>query len=532
MVHSFCHSHSPETRRSLSQFLPGIITSNPSNGHSSRSLSILPLYVQRRGTELSRYKTRSAILQHTLEKKQNESILLKQKLIILQDVIQRLQKSNKSLLEKLECLQQEKEGVHTNDNNNNKDSDSDVVLDVWPPDMQLQLLKDEFDAKEVQWKKALRIGHAKYLKAKEENRNLTQILEERDRDIQFYFERAKVDESENNLLREQINIKENIIQELEKEVKEIQGNLDKAGLALQEYDQQGNATVLSQELLSAQKKIKVQEKQLSVAKLRLEKLGNLWKSRREEMQQIIVKKSQDLVNLREQNDRLAVERDSLEAKLRQVQEELYAITNATKLELIEEQNMQQKALGMESLEIAVAAVKQSEERERELREDLNHALKEKKEAKDQVKSLQKKLQEVMEEKRIASVHDEASRDYMSIIDALKLEIADLNRKLIVPADTQLLQVTLDPEFSLDVVPTNLTLISSDASDNASLVHAHQEERHGITTPKLKEIAKNGNTSRVTNSYSKETEKKGNSRFHRLVRRVKSIWRRSKDVNHS
>ena len=257
--------------------------------------SCTSLFVQSGGTDFSKYKIRAAILQHTLERKQSESILLKQKLKILQDVIQKLQKSNKNLLEKLEHQCQEKEGIHV------KNSD----VEIWPPDMQIQLIKEDFEAKEAQWKNALRIGHTKYVKTKQENKNLTKIIEEKERDLTFYAERSKVDESEINLLKKQMEEKDNLIHELQTQVETLMKRYDAIIASQKEYENKCEALELSmldqcEKLSAANNKIELQAKQLSRSKSRLTDLGDKWNARREDMQEIIERKSHELEKLHEQ----------------------------------------------------------------------------------------------------------------------------------------------------------------------------------------------------------------------------------------
>ena len=78
---------------------------NPLKMVSDSKNTATSLYETRRGTELSRYKTRAAILQYTLQTKQKEYKLQDSKLQILESVIKKLQSSNKNLLDKIKELQ-------------------------------------------------------------------------------------------------------------------------------------------------------------------------------------------------------------------------------------------------------------------------------------------------------------------------------------------------------------------------------------------------------------------------------------------
>lgn len=521
-VRCYCSSSSSRgsTSKTLSYIIPYHIYER-----SSHQSSFTSLYAERRGTELSKYKTRSAILQHTLEKKQNESILLKQKLKILQDVVQRLQKSNKSLLEKLEHLQREKDGIHV------KDSDTEV----WPPDMQIQLIKDDFDVKEAQWKSALRIGHAKYLKAKEDNKRLTAIIDEREQDIKFYAERAKVDESATNLLQEQISIKDNLIKELEQEIAELKENIEMSAAAMKENDQQreileSNVSDRIEQLSLAQDKIKLQEEQLSLAKSRLTKLGDRWKTRREEMQRIIEKKSQEIASLREQFERIKVEKLSLQDSLNSAQQEIDLLrsNNITNETLAGNLNAEEKSW-MESIEIASVAVQQAEEREKKLRQELDQALQQRNDAKEDVNKLTKRVQELeaMEEKNM-SIYHEASKDYVSQIETMKNEIADMTRKLETAANSSLLIA----KKACGGTEQNNTVLSG-ISDDANIVEEIKltQVKHQAAITSLHEHSKHDNVfsdhgiSDTANASTNSLPKRSNGRLRRLVKRIKSIWRK-------
>ena len=95
--------------------------------------------------------------------------------------------------------------VSDNDTVDSTNSDTDKNnTEIWPPDMQAQLNKDEYEMKEKQWKKAFRMAQLKYAALKEESREWEKEVHEREADVLFYKDRALVDESEILLLREQI----------------------------------------------------------------------------------------------------------------------------------------------------------------------------------------------------------------------------------------------------------------------------------------------------------------------------------------
>mmetsp|Transcript_10 Transcript_10/g.26 ORF Transcript_10/g.26 Transcript_10/m.26 type:complete len:400 (-) Transcript_10:2726-3925(-) len=399
--------------------------------------------------------------------------------------------------------------------------------------MQIKLIRDDFDAKEAQWKKALRIGHTKYLKAKEDNKRLTTIIEDRDKDIKFYAERAKVDESTTNLLQEQISVKDDLIKDLEKEISELKDKIEISEANIKESDKrreilESKVSDHIEQLSSAQDKVKQQEEQLSLAKLQLTKLGNRWKTRREEMQGIIENKSQEIISLREQYEIMKAEKISLEDSLRSAREEIDLLrrTNITNETIAEESQAEEKSW-IESVEIASAAVKQAEEREKKLKQELDHVLKRENDAKEAVNKLTNRLQVLQAlEEQSKSTYYEASKDYMSQIQAMKNEIAEMTRRLEAAENYSLVVKEKTSECSEQTAGTLLREIDVGAKLVGNITNSQVKKRTAST--KLEEESAHDNVLAANDSGLIVT-KKSNGRIYRLVRRIKSIWR--KDCRH-
>ena len=385
------------------------------------------LHQTRRGTELSRYKTRAAILQYTLKTKEKEYKLQDSKLQILQSVIQKLQSSNKNLLDKIKELQQERDGIHFQPQSD----------EIWPPDMEAQLIKEEFYSKEVEWENTLNMAQVKFQKMRSSCQSLVEEATARDADIVFYQERAKVDESEMVLLRKEVEEREELVASLEEEKDDLQNMLGKqrdeinivenkghereklvASLEEEKDDLQNMLEKQRDEINSVENKgheersdnddIEMQEderleklqnqveeltEQNAKAKEQLLELGTKRKSRREEMEKLIEKEQDKILVLQEKFSNAESEKKSLQEKYKQSAKEFESLQNSTNLASIEKENLA-KQMSKESLEIATAAVLQSEERERELEKKLNGAQTQLQESKIENTGLSDKVSEL------------------------------------------------------------------------------------------------------------------------------------------
>lgn len=350
------------------------------------------LHQTRRGTELSRYKTRAAILQYTLKTKEKEYKLQDSKLQILQSVIQKLQSSNKNLLDKIKELQQERDGIHFQPQSD----------EIWPPDMEAQLIKEEFYSKEVEWENTLNMAQVKFQKMRSSCQSLVEEATARDADIVFYQERAKVDESEMVLLRKEVEEREELVASLEEEKDDLQNMLEKQRDEINSVENKGheersdNDDIEMQEderLEKLQNQVEELTEQNAKAKEQLLELGTKWKSRREEMEKLIEKEQDKILVLQEKFSNAESEKKSLQEKYKQSAKEFESLQNSTNLASIEKENLA-KQMSKESLEIATAAVLQSEERERELEKKLNGAQTQLQESKIENTGLSDKVSEL------------------------------------------------------------------------------------------------------------------------------------------
>ncbi len=387
--------------------------------HRSASTS---LHDARRGTELSRYKTRAAILQYTLQKKQKEYKLQDSKLQILQSVIKKLQSSNKNLLEKIKELQQERDGMHVRPQSD----------EIWPPDLEFQVIKEEFRSKEVEWENALNMARVKYQKIKSRYLKLAEESMAKDADIAFYQDRSKVDESEISFLTKEVEQRDELIAEIEKEKEELQEMLEKQKVEMsnvieldKEKSSSGDDIEHDHEKLKAlQIQVDALTAQNAEAKAQLLELGSKWKSRREEMELLILKEQDKILALQEQLHDSEIKEQSLKEQYEKLSEEFKSFQNSTQLASTEKENLA-KQMSKESLEIATAAVRQAEEKERSLKKKLKRAIAQLEDSKtengdlsNRVSDLESQLEQVQELKQ---KENEAS----GLVKKLKMQIKEI-----------------------------------------------------------------------------------------------------------
>ena len=225
----------------------------------------------------------------------------------------KLQVSNKNLLQKVQQLAQEKDGIniHLQPESN----------EIWPPEMEITLIKEEFRSKEIEWKNALSMAQIKYNKMKERCRGFMMEVREKEKDIEFYQERADVDESDMIMLRGRILEQKDLIEELGERERERERDEVKQGVALDSLQEDTTGTekvqVDDEKLTELQNQVQGLEKHNAMAKEQLQELGAKWKSRREEMQQLMQKEQDKIRALQERLSEASAEKSVVEIKLEQ-----------------------------------------------------------------------------------------------------------------------------------------------------------------------------------------------------------------------
>ena len=501
------------------------------HSHSTRVSTILK--ANRRGTELSRYKTRTAILTNELQNKQKESQMNKQKLIILENVIRKLQSSNKNLLEKIQELQQEKDGIHLQPESN----------EIWPPEMEVTLIKEEFQSKEREWENALNMAQVKYQKMKDQFRDLLQDLEDKDSDIKFYQERSKVDDSEINMLREQIETLTKSFDEERELLKEKQNNDDIIEMKSDETQEEQKTTNEEDEsdndsesekdaqLIQLQTEVEALKKENMMAKEQLEDLSEQWKCRREALQDLIAKGQKDMEALREE---LVTAKSEYEEKCKTMKLEFEQ--NYTQFTSMEKEKLA-KELSKESVEIATASVRQAEEREKDLLSKLDLSEKQLHSSTEENADLKDKLS--LFKTKIENIDRLQQKDAESVaeVEKLKQEVeaakGDLNT-----AKKRFESVLAKEKKHLEEEISNLQKQHVDAIDTQRLQWekkiSGQQKEHEERLKELQcKIEKMNHTERtldaVVNGDKSEIQVvvpvPKERRLGRLVKRVKNVWKK-------
>ena len=465
------------------------------------------VYSQRRGSELSRYKTRSAILQNTLQIKKSETKLLNQKLEILQSVIKKLQSSNKNLLEKMKHLQQEKEGIHIKDDS-----------EIWPPDMQAQLVKEEFHSKESEWEKALGMAQVKYTKVKEQCSALAEEVEDRESDIRFYKERAQVDESEMIVLREEISNKDKLFDELGEEVNELKAKLEETGILRENEDLITNNED-GEDLSLLESQIETLEKQNLLAKHQMQDLGTKWKERREELQQVIQEKTARVQALEDDLLKIQTKKVEIEVEWNKTLHDLEHLQNSTESASVEKEELAQQ-LSKESLEIATAAVRQAEEREKEIQKESDESLKQLEDSKAEnvalkkaITGLEEDVRRVKESKAIELERKE--QEMKKQIETLKIDLQSSKDRY---AEAMHNLTDLQEEITIE---RRMFEKRIDAGKMESAPQQSRNQTNGDSALPKESPAATNQDDQVQIFPVVPQERK----LARLARRVKSIWRK-------
>ena len=465
------------------------------------------VYAEGGGSELSRYKTRSAILQNTLQTKQSETKLLNQKLEILQSVIKKLQSSNTNLLEKMIHLQQEKEDIHIKDDS-----------EIRPPDMQAQLIKEEFHSKESEWEKALSMAQVKYTKVKEQCSALADKVEEREIDIRFYKERAQVDESEMIVLREEISNKDKLIDELGVEVNELKAKLEETSILRENEDSIAN-NEYGEKLSLLEVQIETLEKQNSLAKQQMQDMGTKWKQRREELQQVIEEKTSRVQALEDDLSKMQTAKVEIEVEWNKTLHGLEQLQNSTESASVEKEELAQQ-LSKESLEIATAAVRQAEEREKEIQIASDESLRQLDDSraenvalKKTITGLEEDMRRVKESKAIELERKEQEMEKQ--IKTLKIDLQSSNDRY---AESMHNLTDLQEEISIERRMFEEKIEAGKME--SELQQSRNHTKVGSALPTESPAATNQDDQVQIFPFVPQERK-----LTRLARRVKSIWRK-------
>mmetsp|Transcript_3426 Transcript_3426/g.3998 ORF Transcript_3426/g.3998 Transcript_3426/m.3998 type:complete len:634 (+) Transcript_3426:18-1919(+) len=344
------------------------------------------------------YKTRTTILEHALRNKSEELQTLQRRNILLQDVVQKLHLSNRNLLEKINELQKEKEGMHI----------TTETEDIWPPDMQIKVLRDDYNAKEIEWQYALDMAHWKYTTLKGEHYNVQEQYQELINDytnLQDYvstLDESNAPDGDNNNVNDdtssdgegdsEISNDNNIeIELLRTKIEEQEIIIDRMKAAQDKVQKQAKEEIIisndtKNEMRNLHVTIKELEKENETAKKCIEDLHLSSTKKRESVRNIL--------------DRIMGQKIDLETRLNQTLHEVTVVTAQLTNTTIEaekrreEEEVQAKMYSKESLDIATAAVRQAKSRGLALKKKIRRMKKSLRDTKGDNIYLNKQLEEL------------------------------------------------------------------------------------------------------------------------------------------
>ena len=442
--------------------------------------------------ELSVLQTRKAIMEHALQSKINELETFNNRNILLQDVVKKLQISNRNLMDKIHELQHEKEGMHisTESISSTSSSSSTQEEQVWPPEMEIQILRQQYNTQEETWKNAIETAHMKYIKLRDDHydvhmrlREVMEQLQESEDKIIYLEEKSKIDEIEIEGLRDEIEEKMSIITEedtssgevLENKVKELQTQVDtleqqnentekdleetkriNGNLKSQVLDLEGMVAKLEEQNASVKEvvekekkndneemKSKVLELEAMIVKLEeqndsakryIQEITDSSRKKREEIQHVVMIEKR-------KNDNVAKELKSTQAHNVELKEELDKVIKELEsvhmeINLKSEQSERQKdeeyrakQFSKESLDIATAAVRQAEVREIELKKKLSKANKKLDDMKEENISLMEQVANLKASIENAMEQHDENLKLLAVESDWKLQVDDLKKQL-------------------------------------------------------------------------------------------------------
>lgn len=384
------------------------------------------------------------------QKLEEELEKYKKRTLILQNVVEKLQSTNRQLLTKIKSLQDETTGSYVGE---------DGKQNIWPADMEVDMIRNEYAAKEAEWERTLQLAQKKFKKMKDNAVSAVTKVQELQDEIDFFQERAQIDEAEMVKMRKTLKERNEILNDAQIEINDLQTALEEmqnVNSSLEETNKKLNGVIISMQKkeseairLSKKGPSNVSEgnendealkwKEQSVrARKKLEELGNKWKERREDMEIIIVEQRATIRELEAALGKSENDKMDLEKSLQSANEELRSLKGM--VQNLQNENAEEKIKvevekkTKESIEIAQAAIRQAEERE----QDAKRILSEKEETYNAAKDENKALQLENEQLKIRLDTEllkmkerlEAEQDFHTKEETLKQDMKELQDDLL------------------------------------------------------------------------------------------------------
>lgn len=373
----------------------------------------------------------------------------KKRTLILQNVVEKLQSTNRQLLTKIKTLQEETAGSYVGDNDKQN---------IWPADMEVDMIRNEYATKEAEWERTLQLAQKKFKKMKDNAVAAATKVQELQDEIDFFQERAQIDEAEMVKMRKTLKERNEILNDAQIEINDLQAALEdmqNVNVSLEGTNKRLNGIIVSMQKRESEvsrssknsssnepeeneneEALKWKEQSIRARK-KLEDLGKKWKERREDMEIIIVDQRATIRELEGALGNIKNEKIDMEKTLQVVNDEVRSLKDTVQnlqsddVEVKMKKEIEEKA--KESIEIAQAAVRQAQEREQEAKrllsekEDMYIA------AKNENKALE--LENERTKKRLETEllkleeRLEMEQDFRSKEETLKLKVKELQDNL-------------------------------------------------------------------------------------------------------
>ncbi len=328
--------------------------------------------------------------------------------------------------------------------------------EIWPPEMQMEILREEYNSKQMEWQTTLDTAHWKYMKLRDtyyelllKSEELTTQVKESEEKIAYFEEKSIVDENDICILKEQIELKD---RELENSVgiarDEVVVNEEEIVADEEEVEAIVDETTKEEKEITDEESMKVEinveELEETIAALETEnenakKYMQDMRERADEKRKAIQKIVEEE---REKKQTIKAKLESSQAQMSKLEQEL--VTSKKEIEGLKksiaknveeaairqkEEEERAKMFSKESLDIATAAVRQAEERENKLKQQLQRTNKKMKKFKVENVELHEKVDELEASiEKDMEIYNE-NMELLRLENDWKLEINELDSQL-------------------------------------------------------------------------------------------------------
>lgn len=343
--------------------------------------------------------------------------------------------------------------------------------EIWPPELQISILREEFQTKEQEMQNTIQNAHWKYTKLRDNHyelhlklQDLEQQLQESNDQIMYLEEKSNIDEMEINGLRDEVEEKIMMIEDLKVDGwlvggRDVDDNVNIDVDDSNNNDRDGNELKLQNKVAELEAVITELEEQNAKAKEYIKDLTQMSRKKREQIQFVVmqekVKNERIEENLKfhqNENVELLKQWDKAKEELKLAQEAI----ETQKEEALQQKEEEERAklFSKESLEIATNAVRQAEVREGELKKQLKKANTKIEDEKEKNKALLEEIEELKSSTQqlkdsIEELKDSIEEEMDQYDDDMKLlalendwkfQVNDLSTKLQAAQDSRQVQV--------------------------------------------------------------------------------------------